>query len=55
MFRSLFTRNRRRGSWLTRIIGNWWRLKMYWRVGQTLVNAVRQLRGRRTRPTTLYR
>ena len=35
------------GNWFSRLFATWWRARMYWKIGKTVLNAVRTLLGKR--------
>ena len=35
------------GNWFSRLFATWWRARLYWKIGKTVLNAVRSFLGKR--------
>ena len=36
------------GNWLSRLFANWWRARMYWKLGKTILSMVRSFFSKRS-------
>jgi|GEM_PF-6879282 len=43
------------GNWLSRLFANWWRARMYWKLGKTILNMVRGFFNKRSQTSATKR
>jgi len=41
------TTQKKSGNWFTRLFATWWRARLYWKLGKTILGAVRSLFSKR--------